>query len=57
MIKVTGFTFVPIHKFIPAKANSITNPTQKYIALANNRGDTNYKDIYEAGYQQGSSVI
>ena len=54
MIKVTGFTFIPIHKFIPAKANSITNPTQKYIALANQTGITNYPDEYTKYQQQGS---
>ncbi len=54
MIKVTGFTFIPIHKFIPAKANSITNPTQKYIALANQTGVTNYPDDYEKYQQQGA---
>ena len=55
MIKVTGFTFVPIHKFIPAKANSLTNPTQKYIALANSTGKTNYSDTYKEYQQQGAT--
>ena len=54
MIKVTGFTFIPIHKFIPAKANSTTNPTQKYIALANQTGKTNYSDTYKNYSQQGA---
>ena len=54
MIKVTGFTFIPIHKFIPAKANSTTNPTQKYIALANQTGKTNYSDQYRNYSQQGA---
>jgi len=55
MIKVTGFTFVPIHKFIPAKADSITNPTQKYVALANQTGKTNYSDTYKKYQQQGAT--
>jgi len=55
MIKVTGFTFIPIHKFIPAKADSITNPTQKYIALANSTGKTNYSDTYKKYEQQGAT--
>ena len=50
MIKVTGFTFIPIQNFVPAKANSLTNPTQKFISLANSTGKTNYKK-----YQQYSS--
>ena len=54
MIKVTGFTFVPIHKFIPAKAGSLTNPIQKYIALANSSGNTNYKDTYNSYNQSGA---
>ena len=54
MIKVTGFTFIPIHKFIPAKANSTTDPTQKYIALANQTGKTNYSDTYKNDSQQGA---
>ena len=54
MIKVTGFTFVPIHKFIPAKANSLTNPTQKYIALANSTGKTNYTNTYNSYAQTGA---
>ena len=43
-----------IHKFIPAKANSTTNPTQKYIALANQTGKTNYSDTYKNYSQQGA---
>ena len=56
MIKVTGFTFIPIQKFIPAKADSLIDPTQKYIALANNNKTTNYSDDYKS-YKQGGSVI
>ena len=65
MIKVTGFTFTPIHEFIPSLANSqastaqsgIDNPIQKYISLANSSGETNYVEDYEKAYQQGSSLI
>ncbi len=56
MIKVTGFTFIPIQKFIPAKADSLTDPTQKYISLANNNKTTNYSDPYKS-YAQGGAVI
>ena len=56
MIKVTGFTFIPIQKFIPAKADSMVDPTQKYIALANNSKTTNYSEIYKS-YNQGGSAI
>ena len=55
MIKVTGFTFIPIHSFVPAKANSITNPTQKYIALANSTGITNYKKYQQ--YNANGGVL
>ena len=56
MIKVTGMTFTPIQKFIPAKADSLTDPRQKYIALANNGKTSNYSDSYKS-YSQGGSVI
>ena len=56
MIKVTGFTFIPIHKFIPAKVSSLTNPIQKYIALANSTGNTNYKDKYKSYSQAGAQL-
>ena len=56
MIKVTGFKFTPIQRFIPAKADSLTDPTQKYIALANNLKTTNYSDNYKS-YKQGGSVL
>ena len=62
MIKVTGLTFTPIHKFIPALANTndgisatvgttgILDPKEKYIALANNNATNNYQDIYENNF-------
>jgi hypothetical protein len=56
MIKVTGFKFTPIQRFIPAKADSLMDPTQKYIALANNLKTTNYSDNYKS-YKQGGSVL
>ena len=56
MIKVTGMTFIPIQKFIPAKADSLIDPRQKYIALANNGKTTNYSNNYKS-YSQGGSVI
>jgi hypothetical protein len=34
-IDVSGFTFVPIHNFLPSKVNNISSPTQRYIALSN----------------------
>ena len=54
MIKVTGVTFVPIQEFIPAKADSLLDPTQKYISLANNTKTTNYSDVYRSYKQQGA---
>ena len=56
MIKVTGMSFTPIQSFVPAKADSLEDPTQKYIALANSAGRTNYEDTYAIDYnQQGSN--
>tara|TARA_R100000541_G_scaffold16697_1_gene26324 strand:+ start:4622 stop:6727 length:2106 start_codon:yes stop_codon:yes gene_type:complete len=56
MIKVTGMSFTPIQSFVPAKADSLEDPTQKYIALANSSGRTNYEDTYAIDYlQQGSN--
>ena len=57
MITVTGFTIITIHKFIPAKANSTTKPTQKYIALANSAGSTNYSDVYKNYENTGAPII
>ena len=50
MIKVTGLSFIPIQKFVPAKADDLLNPTQKYIALTNGFTD-NYEDEYSINYQ------
>ena len=56
MIKVTGVTFVPIQEFIPAKADSLIDPNQKYISLANNTKTTNYSDVYRS-YKQNGAVL
>ena len=56
MIQVTGFQFIPIQKFVPAKANDLVNPTQKYIALANSAGSTNYSDVYKSYENTGAPV-
>ena len=57
MIKVTGLQFTPIQKFVPARADSILDPSQKYIALANNNESSNYKDEYSKVYQQSGTVL
>ena len=55
MIKVTGFTFIPIQDFVPAKANSLTNQTQKFISLASATGKTKYKKYQQ--YNANGGVI
>ena len=35
MIKVSGFSFTPIHTFLPQKPNQANNPSSRFIALAN----------------------
>ena len=56
VIKVSGFSFTPIHTFLPSKPtpDNANNPDQKYIALSNGF-NTNYSDEY-LSYQknQGS---
>ena len=47
MVKVSGFSFTPIHTFLPQKPNNANNPNSRYIAMANapnSRG--NYADVY-----------
>ena len=56
MIQVTGFTFIPIQKFVPARADSLTDPKQKYIALANSAGSTNYSDTYKSYNKTGRAI-
>jgi len=35
MIKVSGFTFTPIHTFLPEKPNDANHPNTRFIALSN----------------------
>ena len=50
MIKVTGLTFTPIQKFVPARAGDILDPIEKYIALADNNATNNYQDLYDNNF-------
>jgi len=47
IIKVSGFSFTPIHTFLPSKPkpDNANNPNQKYIALSNGFNN-NYGDEY-----------
>tara|TARA_R110001592_G_scaffold211644_1_gene463605 strand:+ start:2428 stop:4548 length:2121 start_codon:yes stop_codon:yes gene_type:complete len=45
IIKVSGFSFTPIHTFLPQKPNNPNNPNSKFIALSNGV-NTNYNDDY-----------
>jgi hypothetical protein len=54
MIQVSGFSFTPIHTFLPQKANDANNPDERYIALSNevnSRG--NYADEYQKQLSSG----
>jgi len=47
VIQVSGFSFTPIHTFLPEKPGDANNPDSRYIALSNkfnSRG--NYEDEY-----------
>ena len=65
MIKVSGFTFIPIQKFIPEiqqnKFDPLGNITsygeQEYIALANSSGNTNYNTLYKSYNRDGSTPV
>ncbi len=49
IINVTGFSFTPIHTFVPSKPSfneDPNNPNQKFIALSNGV-NTNYNDVYK----------
>lgn len=49
VIQVSGFSFTPIHKFLPEKPGNANNPNSRFIALSNkkdNRG--NYNDEYRS---------
>ena len=45
MIKVSGFSFTPIHNFLAEKPNDPNNPTTKFISLSNGV-NSNYDDVY-----------
>ena len=54
MVKVSGFSFTPIHTFLPQKPNNANNPDSRFIALANapnSRGNyaTAYREYIAAG--------
>ena len=45
IIKVSGFSFTPIHTFLPEKPNNANNPNSRFIALSNGV-NSNYNDEY-----------
>jgi hypothetical protein len=45
VINVSGFSFTPIHTFLPEKPNKANNPNSKFIALSNGVNN-NYNDEY-----------
>jgi len=54
MIQVSGFSFTPIHTFLPQKANDANNPNERFIALSkefNSRG--NYATVYPTQSSSG----
>tara|TARA_R110000803_G_scaffold64127_2_gene125019 strand:- start:1925 stop:4801 length:2877 start_codon:yes stop_codon:yes gene_type:complete len=53
MIKVTGFSFTPIHNFLPQKPNDANSPNERFIALSNNGGKGNYNDSYPLLFADG----
>ena len=55
MIKVTGFSFTPIHNFLPQKPEDANNPNSKFIAL-NNGVNNNYDAVYDS-YRPARSEI
>jgi len=54
MIRVSGFSFTPIHTFLPQKPNVANNPTSKFIALSNGV-NTNYNDEYRTYKPTGTT--
>ena len=54
IIEVSGFSFTPIHTFLPQKPNDPNNPDSKFIALSNG-GPTNYDDEYRTYEPNGTS--
>lgn len=58
IIQVSGFSFTPIHTFLPSKPSfeeDPNNPNQKFIALSNNTKSSNYSDVYEQ-YEPSSTT-
>jgi hypothetical protein len=53
MINVSGFSFTPIHTFLPEKSNDPNNPRSKFIALSNGVNN-NYNDVYRT-YEPNAS--
>ena len=64
MIKVTGFTFTPIQKFIPeiqklefnTKGNLMSYGEQEYIALDNGRSNLHGGNIYKSYSKTGATL-
>ena len=54
IIEVSGFSFTPIHTFLPQKPNDPNNPDSKFIALSNGV-NTNYDDKYLTYEPNGTS--
>ena len=55
IINVTGFSFTPIHNFLPQKPNDPNSPNERFIALSNNSGKGNYNDEYRTYEPNGTS--
>ena len=55
MIKVSGFSFTPIHNFLPQKPKDANHPNSKFIALANGSNSDNYEDSYKKYKPNGTS--
>ena len=61
MVKVSGFSFTPIHTFLPQKPNNANNPDSRFIALANapnSRGNyaTAYREYIATGDGDNNQV-
>ena len=54
IIQVSGFSFTPIHTFLPEKPNNARTPNARYISLSNGV-NSNYNDIYEK-YQPNAAA-
>jgi hypothetical protein len=53
MIKVSGFSFTPIHNFLAQKPNSANTPTSRFISLSNGV-NSNYTDEYRRYTGEGN---